>query len=126
MQTAINCDAFWLQSFGSRNSSLANKKNYVTVPFLLCFTSYLRAISKYKVPGAYIRRGDYTEGFFALRVLGGGGAYLWRGLFSEFYGTASQSRKILQTFIRGAHKLSPHHASVCKFSQLCMAISSLA
>ena len=39
--------------------------------------------------GAYIRRGDLTEGF--LRYDFGGlifrGAYTWRGLFSEFYGT---------------------------------------
>jgi len=38
--------------------------------------------------GAYIRRGDLTEGF--LRYDPGGlifgGAYTWRGLFSEFYG----------------------------------------
>ena len=38
--------------------------------------------------GAYIRRGDLTEGF--LRYDSGGlifgGAYTWRGLFSEFYG----------------------------------------
>ena len=33
--------------------------------------------------GAYIRRGDLTEGFFALPIWG---AYIWRGLFSEFYG----------------------------------------
>ena len=32
--------------------------------------------------GAYIWRGDLTEGF--LRIFGG--AYTWRGLFSEFYG----------------------------------------
>ena len=31
--------------------------------------------------GAYIRRGDLTEGFFALPVWG---AYIWRGLFWEF------------------------------------------
>ena len=57
-------------------------------PFLLCFTLYLRAISKYKSPGAYIWRGDLTEGFLRYRF-GGlifGGAYTWRGLFSEFYG----------------------------------------
>ena len=36
--------------------------------------------------GAYIWRGDLTEGFFALRVWG---AYIWRGLFSEFYGSSS-------------------------------------
>ena len=38
--------------------------------------------------GAYIRRGDLTEGFLRYEF-GGlifGGAYTWRGLFSEFYG----------------------------------------
>ena len=48
-------------------------------------TLYLRAISKYKPPGTYIRRGDLTEGFLLLRYEFGG-AYTWRGLFSEFYG----------------------------------------
>ena len=41
--------------------------------------------------GAYIWRGDLTEGFLRYRF-GGlifGGAYTWRGLFSEFYGTFS-------------------------------------
>ena len=51
--------------------------------FLLCFTLYLRAIAKYKPPGAYIFSGRFNGGFFALRVWG---AYIWRGLFSEFYG----------------------------------------
>ena len=39
--------------------------------------------------GAYIWRGDLTEGFLRYRF-GGlifGGAYTWRGLFSEFYGS---------------------------------------
>ena len=38
--------------------------------------------------GAYIWRGDLTEGFFALRVWEAyiWGSYTWRGLFSEFYG----------------------------------------
>ena len=38
--------------------------------------------------GAYIWRGDLTEGFLRYRF-GGlifGGAYTWRGLFSKFYG----------------------------------------
>ena len=42
------------------------------LPFLLCFTLYLRAISKYKPPG-----GDLTEGFLHYEF-GGlifGGAY---------------------------------------------------
>ena len=40
------------------------------------------------VRGAYIWRGDLTDGFLCYRF-GGlifGGAYTWRGLFSEFYG----------------------------------------
>ena len=41
--------------------------------------------------GAYIWRGDLTEGFLRYRF-GGlifGGAYKWRGLFSELYGNYS-------------------------------------
>ena len=34
--------------------------------------------------GAYIWSGDLTEAFFVLPVWG---AYTWRGLFSEFYGS---------------------------------------
>ena len=38
--------------------------------------------------GAYIWRGDLMEGFLRYRFGGFifGGAYTWRGLFSEFYG----------------------------------------
>ena len=62
----------------------------VNLPFLLCFTSYLRTtIFQVQAPvGAYIWRGDLTKGFLRYRF-GGlifGGAYTWRGLFSEFYG----------------------------------------
>ena len=39
------------------------KKVCVTVLFLPCFILYLGAISKYKSLGAYIRRGNLTEGF---------------------------------------------------------------
>ena len=48
---------------------------------------YSRTNSKYKA----IRRGDLTEGFLRYDF-GGlifGGAYIWRGLFSEFYGILS-------------------------------------
>ena len=47
------------------------------MPFLLCFIQYLRAIFKYKPPGAYIRRGDLTEGFLRYESGGliSGGAY---------------------------------------------------
>ena len=37
---------------------------------LLCFTLYLRAISKYKLRGAYIWRGD-LPGVFCVTSLGG-------------------------------------------------------
>ena len=62
--------------FGTLMPCLVNPK----VPLLLCFTLYLRVISKYKPPGAYIRRGDLTEGFSLRYEFGGlihGGAYFW-------------------------------------------------
>jgi len=53
----------------------------VNLPFLPCFTLYLRAIFQVQAPGgAYISRGDLTEGFFALPVWR---AYIWRGLYME-------------------------------------------
>ena len=54
---------------------------------LLCFALYLRAITKYNPPRAYIQRGDLTDGFLRYEF-GGlifGGAYTLRSLFSEFY-----------------------------------------
>ena len=51
---------------------------------LLCIREQIPCTSP---PGrAYIRRSDLTEVFFALRFRREGGAYIWRGLFSEFYG----------------------------------------
>ena len=57
------------------------------LPFLLCFTLYLRAISKYKPPGAYIWRGDLTEGFLRYRFgrLIYGGAYFRNFTVSFIY-----------------------------------------
>ena len=46
-------------------------------------------------PGAYIWRGDLTEGFLRYEF-GGlifGRAYTWRGLFSEFYGNSKGSAR---------------------------------
>ena len=47
---------------------------------------YLRALSKYKPPGAYIRRGDLKEGFLRYEFEGliFGGAYTWRAYFRNF------------------------------------------
>ena len=50
------------------------------LPFLLCFTLYLRAISKYKPPGGLYLEGRFNGGFFALPVWG---AYIWRGFYME-------------------------------------------
>ena len=48
--------------------------------FYLVFEGNLQV----QAPGeAYIWRGVLTDGFFASRVWG---PYIWRGLFSEFYG----------------------------------------
>ena len=59
-------------------------------PFLLCFTFE----GKFQIQApreAYIWRGDLTEGFlrYDFGRLIFGGAYTWRGLFSEFYGSFS-------------------------------------
>ena len=40
--------------------------------------------------GAYFGRGDFTEGFLCYEF---GGAYTWRDLFSEFYGSFSMGFK---------------------------------
>ena len=48
--------------------------------------------------GAYIWRGDLTEGFLRYKF-GGlifGGTYTWRGLFSEFYGTLSSGSSLVK------------------------------
>ena len=53
------------------------------LPYLLYFTLYLRAISKYRPLRGLCLEGRFNGGFFALRV---SGTSTWRGLFSEFYG----------------------------------------
>ena len=60
---------------------------------LLCIRGQISSTSP--PGGAYLQRGDLTEGFlrYDFFFLGGGlifgGAYTWRGLFSEFYGILS-------------------------------------
>ena len=55
--------------------------------------------------GAYIWRGDLTEGFLRFEF-GGlivGGAYTWRGLFSELYGISlsqGEQRRLKTTLYR--------------------------
>ena len=66
-------------------SLIVGRKFTVFALFYLVFEGNF-TISSHQ--GAYIWRGDITEGFLRYRF-GGiifGGAYTWRGLFSEFYG----------------------------------------
>ena len=53
--------------------------------------------------GAYIWRGDLTEGFlrYRFRRLIFGGAYTWRGLFSEFYGIGRTKDKCMSMQLHG-------------------------
>ena len=61
--------------------------------FSLSYFEFESTVFKYKPSGgAYIRRGHLTEGF-ALPVLR---AYVWRGLFSEFYSIFSNSSRSIQ------------------------------
>ena len=61
----------WREICVSKSIGLALQLE-VNLPFLLCFSLYLRAISNYDPPGAYIWRGDITEGFFRYEFRGPG------------------------------------------------------
>ena len=67
-------------------SLIVGSKSTVFALFYFVFEGNFPSTSPW---GAYIRRGDLTEGFFLRYRFGGlifGGAYSWRGLFSGFYG----------------------------------------
>ena len=66
----------------SDNNYLAHVLFLLVVQFLLCYVWNLRAISEYK-PTGLIFGGRFNGGFFLLPVWG---AYIWRGLISQFYG----------------------------------------
>ena len=66
-------------------SLIVGSKFTVLALFYLVFEGNFPSTSP---QGAYIWRGDLTEGFLRYQF-GGllfGAAYTWRGLFSEFYG----------------------------------------
>ena len=66
-------------------SLIAGNKSTIFALFYYIFEGNFPSTSP---QGAYIWRGNLTEGFLRYRF-GGlifGGAYTWRGLFSEFYG----------------------------------------
>ena len=67
------------------SSRIVGSKCTVLALFYFVFEGNFPSTSPW---GAYIWRGDLTEGFLRYRF-GGlifGGAYTWRSLFSEFYG----------------------------------------
>ena len=51
--------------------------------FTICVLFYYVFGGNFQVHIILILEGGFNGGFFALRVWG---AYIWRGLFSEFYG----------------------------------------
>ena len=63
-------------------SLIVGSKFTVFASFYFAFEGNFSSTSPW---GAYIWRGNLTEGLFVLPVWG---AYIWRGLFLEFYGIA--------------------------------------
>ena len=80
----------WTEICVSKSIGLALQLE-VNVPFLLCFTLYLRAIFQVQAPGGLYLEGQFNVEVFALPVWG---AYTWRGLFSEFYGMLTAEKLI--------------------------------
>ena len=52
----------------------------LNLPFLLCFSLYLRAIFQVQAPRGLYLEGRFNGGFSALPVKG---AYIWRGFYME-------------------------------------------
>ena len=57
---------------------------------LLCIRGQIPSTSP---PGGLYSEGRFNGGFFALRFWG---AYIWKGLFSEFYGTLSSGSSLVK------------------------------
>ena len=84
----ICCDTFWLQSFGTRNSSLANAKYFVLL-YVVLFWIW----GQFPTPslGGLYLDGRFIGGFFALRVWGGGrGVIFGRGMEGLIFGILRQ------------------------------------
>ena len=88
-------------------SLIVGSKFIVFALFFFVFEGNLPSTSP---RGAYIWRGDLTEGFFALPVWG---AYIWRGLYMEglIFGILRYIRKrppVAQFFCKRAPLISDH------------------
>jgi len=95
-QTAIKCDTFWLQSFGTRHSCFANTKIicYCTV-FALFYYFIFEGNFQVLAPGGLYSEGDLTEGFLHYEFWG---LYL-EGLFFgilRYYFFKHKSRRVKQ------------------------------
>ena len=77
-QTAINRDTLWLQTLGTRNSSLANTKMYMLLYRVALFYFVFERTFQVQVPGGLYSEGRFNGGVFVLRVWG---VYICRGLF---------------------------------------------
>ena len=66
----------WREICVSNSSGLALKLEG-NLPFLLCFTLYLRAISDYKPLGGLYMEGDLTDGFLRYKF----GGLIHRGAY---------------------------------------------
>ena len=83
-------------------SLIAGSKFTVFALFYFVFEGNFQSTSP---RGAYIWRGNLTEGFLRYRFGGPifGGAFTWRGLFSEFYGI-SETLSQTETNFRSERK----------------------
>ena len=92
----------------------------VNLPFLLCFTLYLRAISKYKLLGGLYLEELFNGRLFALPVRG---SYISRGLYMEglIFGILQYVGSSLQEGSPAFHKVereTPRPAlGICGFHQ---------
>ena len=80
-------------------SLIFGSKFTVFVLFYVVFEGNFPSVSP---PGGFYLEGRFNRGFFALLVWGAcifGGAYTWRGLFSEFYGNLIESNYITLTWL---------------------------
>ena len=75
----------------------------------LCFTLYLRTISKYKPPGAYIWRDDLTEGFLRYEFWGliFGGTYFRNSTVGRFGILLGIRKKFIFANIEGSIGQTP-------------------
>ena len=92
----------------SKSIGLACSGKEITI--FAFFALYSRANSKYKSPrGAYIWRGESRRVFLRYDF---GGAYIWRRLFSEFYGTLSSGSSLVKGRTCARDPVQQHFCSV--------------